>query len=733
MKKNIKRVFLIVLTAIMTMLSGCGAQNADINWYSYPKEFEYINSNIVAENSNFKLKWDSENATVILCDKKTGVEYSNIPIDAQNNTSNPQVYSPVMVSYVEGESLNVKTVNAKNTAVKDKAINTEITENGIKVTYFFKKIAVSVPVYYELREDSLKVSINPSEITEDTNIVYNITLLPFFCAVNNKSSAGDNYLFVPSGSGALVYPKIIGKGITSQISEPVYGHDFQVSEYSDAEKENVYLPVYGAKNGDTAVCAIIENASENALIETNIGSEDYAYSAVYSSFNIRGAQVSTSKFMGNQQSSKTLFCQGKTSDTIEVGFYPLSSENANYNGMAKCYQNYLTKNHNLAPENNDTLLNVKVYGGITERKYVMGIPYEGLDVLTDFEEVLEISNELSQAYKGNININLLGFGNTGLNIGTIAGGLDYGSGFGDIDVLKKVNNKTNIFFNFDMLRFSESGGGVQKFTGISRDAIGAKTLWQDTTINFSGPIDSDKGYYFVRRDKLEKLGSSIKKSISDWPIDGVSLDTLTKYTYSDYSSSLYYAKSNFIKQTNSILNSFKKDNKKIAATGSNFYAAILADQIFDAPTSSSKYQVYDKDVPFYQMIFKGYRSVAIQPINSVANPRIAFLKAVEGGSGLNYALVSNFSQNAVASINNIFYSYLFEDNLQNITQSIDEYEKLFESVKNVKIKEHCTTESGLQKTTFENGISVYVNYTDKEISQDGVTVASLDFEVKEEG
>lgn len=733
MKKNIKSVFLITLTALITMLSGCATQKAEINWYSYPEEFKYINSRVVAENSNFKLSWDSENAAVVLIDKKTGIEYSNIPANAKDNTSNPQVYSPVNVSYVESESLNIKTVDAKNTAVKDKSFNTEIIENGIKVTYFFQKIAVSVPVYYELRDDSLKVSVKPSEITEDTNKVYNITLLPFFCAVNNKSSAEDNYLFVPSGSGALVYPKVIGKGITSQISSPIYGQDFQTIGYSDTETENVYLPVYGAKNGDNAVCAIIENASETAVVETNIGSEDYAYSSVYSSFNIRGAQVSTAKFMGDQQSSKTLFCQGKTLDTIEIGFYPLNSGDSDYNGMAKCYQKYLTKTHNLAPDNNDTLLNVKIYGGITERKYFMGIPYEGLDVLTDFEEVLEISDRLSKEYDGNININLLGFGKTGLNIGKIAGGLDYGSGFGNINVLKKVNSKTNIFFNFDILRFSEGGAGIVKFSGISRDAIGGKTVWKDTSINFSGPIDKDKGYYYVRRDKLEKIASTIKKKTADWSIDGISFDTLTKYTYSDYSNSLYYAKSGFIKQTESILNSFKNGDKKIAATGSNFYAAILADQIFDAPTSSSKYQVYDKDVPFYSMVFKGYRSVATKPINSDANPRLAFLKAVETGNGLNFALVSNFSQNAVASNNNIFYSYLFEDNLSYIAESISEYESLFESVKNVKIEEHCTTEAGLQKTTYENGISVYVNYTDKEILQDGVTVAAFDFEVKEEG
>jgi len=661
MKKNIKKVFLITLTVIMSisLLSGCGAQNAEINWYSYPKDFKYMNSCNVAENSNFKLGWNSENASVVLTDKKTGIEYSNIPNQSKDNTNNPLVYAPITVSYVESESLNIKTVNATNTVVKDKSFTTERIKNGIKVTYFFKKIAVSVPVYYELREDSLKVSVKPSEITEDTNMVYNVAILPFFCAVNNKSSAAENYLFVPSGTGALVYPKVIGKGITSQISSPVYGQDHQVASYSDVEKENIYLPVYGAKNGDTAVCAVIENASENAFIETNIGSEDYAYSAIYSSFNIRGEQISTSTFMNSQQSNKTLFCPGKTLDTIEIGFYPLSAENANYSGMAKCYQNYLAKQHNLEPKKNDTLLNVKIYGGITERKYFFGIPYEGLDVLTDFEEVLEISDKLSKEYKGNINMNLLGFGKTGLNIGEIAGGINHGSGYGNIDVLKKVNDKTNIFFNFDVLRFSKSGAGIQKLNGISRDAIGGKTVWKDTTIHFSGPIESDKGYYYVRRDKLEKIASSVKKKISDWPIDGVSLDTLTKYTYSDYLDQNYYVKSNFIKQTDAILNSFKKDDMKIAATGTNYYAALLADQVFDAPISSSKYQVYDTDVPFYNMVFKGYRSVAIQPINSVANPRIAFLKAVECGGGLNYALISNFSQNAVLSNDNIFYSYLF--------------------------------------------------------------------------
>lgn len=733
MIRNKKIIFLIILTIILSILSGCGAQNSEKNWYTYPKNFKYSNSSTVSENSNYQLLWDSENATIVLRDKKTGAEFSNIPTNASENTSNPQVFSPVMVSYVENESLNIKTVNAKVTSVKNKAFNTEKINNGIKVTYFFQDISVSVPVYYELRDDSLKVSVKPSEVTEDSNIVYNVTILPFFCSINNKSSSADNYLFVPSGTGALVYPKTIGAGVASLISEPVYGHDYQVSEYSDTLQESVYLPVYGAKNGDTAVCTIIENAAETALINTNIGSSDYAYSAVYSSFNIRGSQITLSKLMGNEISSKTLFCEGKTTETIEVGFYPLYGEEANYTGMAKCFQNYLVKQKNLQIKKEDTLLNLQIYGAINERKFALGIPYEGLDVLTDFEDVLKISNGLSEKYSGKININLLGFGKSGLDVDVIAGDFDYNSKFGDINVLKNINDNTDIFFNFDILRFKNNGCGVNKFNSISRDAIGGKTVWKDTNISYSAEIESSKGYYYVKRDMLEKLGSKAQKKVRDWPVDGVSFDTLTKQTYSDYLSQEYYAKSSFEKQTVNILNNFKNENKKVAATGSNCYAAILADQVFGAPLGSSKYQVYDVDVPFYYMVFKGYTSVATQPINNAANPRKAFLTAVEVGSGLNYALISKFSSNSVATTDSIFYSCVFDDNLMNIVDDIKEYNDFFEKVKNIKVTEHSTTKSGLKTTKFENGVKVYVNYTDNEISDDDITVAALDFEFREEG
>ncbi len=733
MIRNKKIVFLIILTIILSMLSGCGVQNSEKNWYTYPQSFKYSNSKTVAENINYQLWWNSENATVVLRDKKTGAEYSNIPTNASANTSNPQVYSPVMVSYVENESLNIKTVNAKVTSIKNKAFDTEIINNGIKVTYFFQDIAVSVPVYYELRDDSLKVSVKPSEVTEHDNIVYNITILPFFCSINNKSSSTDNYLFVPSGSGALVYPKTIGAGVASLISEPVYGHDYQVLEYNDTSQENIYIPVFGAKNGDTAVCAIIENAAETALINTNIGSSDYAYSAVYSSFNIRGSQITLSKIMGNEISSKTLFCEGKTTENIEVGFYPLYGEEANYAGMAKCFQNYLTKQKNLKIKNNDTLLNLQIYGAISEQKFALGIPYDGLDVLTDFEDVLQISNILSEKYNGKININLLGFGKSGLNLGVIAGGLDYSSKFGDINILKKINNNTDVFFNFDILRFRNNGCGVNNFNSISRDAIGGKTVWKDANISYSAEIESSKGYYYVRRDMLENLGSKLQKKTRDWPIEGVSFDTLTNQTYSDYLSPEYYAKSSFEKQTRNILTNFKNENKKVAATGSNCYAAILADQVFGVPLGSSKYQVYDMDVPFYYMVFKGYTSLAPQPINKAENPRIAFLTAVEVGSGLNYALISKFSQNSVATTDGVFYSCVFKDNITNIVDDIKEYNDFFEKVKNAKIIEHVTTESGLRITSFENGIKVYVNYTENDINYDGITIAALDFEFREEG
>lgn len=43
---------------------------------------------------------------------------------------------------------------------------------------------------------------------------------------------------------------------------------------------------------------------------------------------------------------------------------------------------------------------------------------------------------------------------------------------------------------------------------------------------------------------------------------------------------------------------------------------------------------------------------------------------------------------------------------------------------------HEVTEGGLVRTEYDNGVSIYINKTDKSITEDGVTVDAMSYQVK---
>ena len=56
---------------------------------------------------------------------------------------------------------------------------------------------------------------------------------------------------------------------------------------------------------------------------------------------------------------------------------------------------------------------------------------------------------------------------------------------------------------------------------------------------------------------------------------------------------------------------------------------------------------------------------------------------------------------------------------------------LAEKVGDSCIINHEILDNGLVKVTYDNGISVYVNYTDSELSADGITVDAMSYKESE--
>ena len=472
---------LMVISLAVTM-TGCGGEKITLKTFQLYADQSFgsniTESGVVIENDNWALMWDETYKRVSFVEKSTGYVWGQIPYEAsvpelQENgmpkKNHPQLESVIQIKYQDPKSFDDVTAYSYSAAVQNDGVYAQKTKNGLKVTYEFAEIEISVPVWYVLSENSFKIAIKPSEISEGELKVHSVAVAPFLCGM--KNDATDSWFLFPDGSGAVIKP-FMSDGVGSLGQKYVYGKDLSYQTYGkENPSEQINLPVFGAKKGENAIFAVITSGAEAASLNWNIGSENIGYSTVYPEFRIRGfsfierpENFVTTTTLG----SFKVFSDGIIDSSIIIEYFALSGENADVDGMAECYRNYLTNTAELKQNSKDEkTVTFKYIGATIQPSFFVGIPTEKLFPLTTTKQALTMTNAFTESLGEDMNIQLMGFGKTGIDVGEVAGGFTVAGKLGGNKGMKELikaldSKKINSFMDFDLISFKKSGSGFSK-------------------------------------------------------------------------------------------------------------------------------------------------------------------------------------------------------------------------------------------------------------------------------
>ena len=743
MNKNKRIISFLTVIALIFCLCSCGKEEKSVikTPYDKLKAGMGVKTGVVTENEKFVLSWDSERAAVMLTDKSTDEVWSTIPYDyyASGETGgrpNIMMGSPLMLEYVNIKNKSaVKTVNGYTGIIKNGKIGCQKTENGLKVFYFFDKLQIVIPVDYELRENGISVSVKPQDIKEFDNLVYRISLAPFLCSAENSSDKESSYLVVPSGSGALMYTDVrTGEGEVREYSENVYGDDPARYESEKLDNtETVRMPVFGAKNGNSAICGIIEEGAASASVDALVGDEKIGWSAVYPTFAVRGSNVSAVNFTGGSSVVETISEELTGYERLSVGYYPLSGEKADYSGMAEVYRNILESGKSKSSEKKTANpLTLNILGGLQVKSLILGIPYMKTVSATTFSEALDIINQVKTETNMPVDAVLSGFGDSGIDIGKVANGYKFSSVFGNkksrnslINYCKE--NEIPLYFDYDIVRFNKSSNGFSKTFDAAKSSNSFTAYQYHYSVALRDTDKSRERYVLLNRSKLVSASEKLFKTAEKNKLYGIGLSTLGNLAYSDYDNPESFVRGGIEEDVTAILNTADKNGLSVAISEANAYAAVIADKVFDAPTRSSGYDVLDVDIPLYQMVFGGITDVTSEPVNTSVNTRKNFLKSLEGGSGLSFVLTSRYNSDFAYSPHSALAVSKFSDNIELIKELSAESREYYEKVKEASITEHSIISNTLRKTEFDNGVTLWVNYSDKSVTLPEGTVEAESF------
>lgn len=718
MKYN--KIFAKLLPMMLSVifLIGCN-NNTVMKKYDSEAAAKTIASGVVASNDNFELQWDDEAKCVLLISKKTGKIWSDILYDAYlNGTSSANAKSAINITVAHETNLTWETYSsAAEMGVNGKMICEQI-EDGVCVTYYFENFQIAVPVTYKLRDDSLAISIDGSEIQEGDSVykLVSVSIAPYFCSAANSK---DNYLFVPSGSGALMYTEDDADG-TRRYSGEVYGLDAARRILnSRTNEEAVRLPVFGAKNNNSAVLGIIENGAGAAFIEAQAGYARLEHSQVGATFYFRGYDTFRYGTYATGNTVITRISKENLKNTVTVAYYPLEGEEADYNGMAKRYRKYLLDSGALkGSDTQNSPYSITLLGGTTVTKSFFGIPYDTVVPLTKFSDAENILKELTET-NGSSVVRLMNYGDNGLKPGIIGGGSNYDSVFGSQKELEDLQSYCEemgltLFWDSDIVRYSKSGNGFSYNADCALTAIHYRaTQYPVTPIR---QFDEDNPYHIISRTNLaEAMQKAIMKA-DKYNHSALSFSTFGELAFSDYTSDSYVMKAGIEKDIIDLL-SKAGEKREVAVAGANSYAACAADVIFDVPFGYGEYDALDEQIPFYQMVFHSYKPMYSVAVNTAENAKKQVMLAAAGGTGIGFTVISEYVKESNDLEFNKLYGTLYKDQKENVAEALNNYQfaEFYNKTADSVITRYELFDNGVSATYFENGVVLYANHTNDSV------------------
>ena len=621
-------------------------------------------------------------------------------------------------------------------------VNDDRRENNLAPVK--KNIEVfKIAVEYYLEDENLIVNIPVKELEYPLNILdqdgnkttlplHRISLLPYFGAADQDQQG---YIMIPEGSGALINYQP-GDLPVQPYSANVYGKDLSIEEIRERinYQPKISLPVFGIKNDDQALFAMLEEGESLAVIKAEKSGRIHSFNTVNPEFIVIPKGET---YLANRRSKINVYQSRIYQGDIRVRYSFLSGAQANYVGMAHAYREHLIKQDQLKALKADesTPFYLELVGAITDIKPVLGIPTEVVQPLTTFQQAQEIIEKLANHGVNNLKV---------IYSGWLARGLNHI--FPDrVKIEKGLGSHKELLELRDLLQ----GKGMElypqvNFLNIFNDSLldnvsvandSARRLDRLITVKNQYNLST---FYRVKGKEAyvlspDRLTSTVNTFLEDYnkqlAIKGIGLAGIGNQLDSDFqedTEKLIDRQQARQIQTEQ-LQRLKESGYAVLVNAGNSYAIPYSSNILNLPADGPKLKIIDRSIPFYQIVIHGYIDYAAQPLNFETDIEHSFLKMLETGSLPYFKWFYHDS----ARVKNTDYDYLFASNYQPwfelAVELYREYNRIYAQLRNQPILNHQELQENVFQTTYQNGVRIIINYNQQTVKIEEHLLDGLDY------
>lgn len=692
----------------------------------------------VVENDSMELWFREEIDSIRVVDKKSGYVWGELKADTVENLND---YWAIMANSI----LTLEYYDENNTAYQVSLSEDSFTceyafddeKDILSCTAYEEEIGVEISFEIALYDDHFDAYVVEDSVFEDI-AEYKLSklyLLPFFGCTEQK--AMDGYIFVPDGSGALM--RFDNNTFHSnRYSAKVFGPDAGIdtlNEVNDllAKRTDDYLvdvfranvPVYGIVHGaeQYAAMTIIEDGVEYATIQASLAATNIPYNYATTVFEYRqlySQPVSKSNSIIRPQPEINDF-------DPRISIYLLSGEEANYSGMAVKYRGMLEEAGILddvaAVYEEQIPLRLDVLGSDVKEGFI----FNSVQTFTTTNEALNMQKALKDMGIENLTMVLQGWQKGGVN------GSKYTSfktqatvgSMSDLEALRDsvVAAGGKFFLQNKVITFNEDQGRISYLGNQSISKQMVYYLRDNPTVMYPETYIAAPD---VVLSKLQNSISALKGFNQNIPRLGSEL-----YAQFEQDSTTQREKTRSLYEK--AIKKVTENDTLVALNAPNQYMWEYCDDIFDIPMMNSQYLFETDSVPFLQILLKGHINYYAPYANQGFYTTACTLKSIEYGAYPSFLVMGadNDTLNKTPMVD--YFSLNFEDWKGTINTVYPKVNEALVKVEGAKIDEHKVLQKGIVRVTYDNGAVIYINYNNKEVVADDVTVPGLNFVVAERG
>lgn len=684
---------------------------------------------LVAANDNYELYLYEPALSIIVKNTKTGAVMESTVrnedrLGSVNETWKGFLQSGIVVELQEETNTMQRKLGIEGSGAQ---VGVELIPGGFHAKLDYPAQELGFEVEVKLYDDgSITACIPESSIYENAanKKIGNIYVFPLLGS--SRLGEKDGYMFVPDGNGALIYLDDKDGRFDSGYVQKVYGSDIGVGEsyvlsllwgryetHNDAEM--ILAPVYGMVHTDDEMgyLAVIESGDEEASIYATPNGAYSDYNWITAAFRKCTTYIQPTSNSGGSVTKVT----DRIEYDINVRYMFVDGDDANYTGLAKRYRDYLLEKDEL----------IKV-----EDNFKVRLDFLGLDVenwmlwkkdapVTTVDNIREIYADLEgegvtdilSIYKGWQDGGIFDLPVTSYDVDSSIGGERELS-----KLMDECEEKNIDFYLFtDGVRANTETGNTTFDTVKKMD----KRLYtQNTYQNVY-----DEFVYWTPQKSLENLktlqNNFTKKGVYKLALSEIG-NTMFTYTMGDTMQTRLVSKSLYeeaLKQTS--------ENMDLMLEAPVQCYWQYAKAIVDMPISDSDYIYTDQSVPFLSIALKGILPMYGDYVNFEANEREYFLKLVETGIYPSFYLTYENPSELIYTNSSDVYTSQYSVYREQILSYYEELKQISELTKNSMIAGHEMTDTGVTIVTYDNGVKLYINYSETELKADNVTVPALSY------